>query len=53
MKKSILGIVIIAMVVVAMMIGNVNAANLAVNNQEVKRKPCNHCGYTVSSFWWR
>ena len=37
MKKSILGIVIIDMVVIAMMVGNVNAANLAVNNAEVKK----------------
>ena len=37
MKKSILGIVIIAMVVIAMMVGNVNAPDLAVNNQEVKK----------------
>ena len=37
MKKTILGILIIAMVVVAMMIGNVNAANLAVNKTKKKK----------------
>ena len=37
MKKTILGIVIIAMIVMAIMVGSVNAASLTVNNQEVKK----------------